>query len=209
MTISGITGDVIDIGLFRLYLMELAGAKPDLHSTGRVVVFSNAVLFQPSAFYKQLPAAEYAWHEVTFTLSPETDHRLAEERLMGAVKAVYSEYAQILRVQHEVAEQELHVDMEDPEPQGRLRFVEAGLELVVRYPVELRRASEIDDKVTRKLLDAIQAEPKLKLVSAVTPKIQPSWIATDILPVLPAGKMPVHQSLQPTSSHPLPYPASC
>lgn len=174
VTISGITGDVIEIGMFRLYLMELGGAKPDLHPTGRIVVFSNSVLFQPSAFYKQLPGAEYSWHEVSFTLSPETDYRLAEQRLMGAVKAVYAEYAQELRTQHESAVQELHVDMETPEPQGRLRFVEAGLELVVRYPVELQRASEIDDKITRKLLESINAEPKLKLVSAGTAKIQPS-----------------------------------
>jgi small-conductance mechanosensitive channel len=174
VTISGITGDVIEIGLFRLYLMELAGAKPDLHATGRIVVFSNSVLFQPSAFYKQLPGAEYAWHEVTFTLAPDTDYRLAEERLMGAVKSVFAEYAQTLNLQHDSAVQELHVEMETPQPRGRLRFVESGLELVVRYPVELHRASEIDDKVTRKLLEAIHAEPKLKLVSAVTPKIQPS-----------------------------------
>src|SRR5262249_48627463 len=36
VTISGVTGDVIEIGLVRISLMELG---PDMHSTGRVVVF--------------------------------------------------------------------------------------------------------------------------------------------------------------------------
>ncbi len=39
VTISGVTGEVIEIGLVRIYLAELAGAGPDLHPTGRVVVF--------------------------------------------------------------------------------------------------------------------------------------------------------------------------
>ena len=56
VTISGITGDVIDTGIFRLYMMELGGKNGDFQPTGRIVIFSNSVLFQPNAFYKQIPA---------------------------------------------------------------------------------------------------------------------------------------------------------
>jgi hypothetical protein len=62
--------------------------------------------------------------------------------------------------------------MPSPKPEGRLRFVDAGLELVVRYPVEVRRAAEIDDRVTRQLLEAIEREPKLRIVASATPRIQ-------------------------------------
>jgi len=174
VTISGITGDVIEVGIFRLYLMELGGTKPDLHPTGRIVVFSNAVLFQPSAFYKQLPGANYGWHEVSFTLAPDTDFKLAESRLMGAVKSVFEEYEEDLRNQHAAVTHSLHVSLEEPRPEGRFRFVDAGLEFVVRYPVEIRRASQIDDQITRRLLEAVNQEPRLKLVPTATPKIQPA-----------------------------------
>ncbi|MGH8327893.1 MAG: mechanosensitive ion channel domain-containing protein, partial [Steroidobacteraceae bacterium] len=50
VTISAVTGRVVDVSLLRIYLMELSG--PDLHSTGRMVVLSNAVLFQPTALFK-------------------------------------------------------------------------------------------------------------------------------------------------------------
>src|SRR5215471_9841007 len=73
--ISGVTGDVIDIGLIRLHLMELGGTGIDRQPTGRVVVFSNAVVFQPTAsFYKQIPGTSFVWHEVSLTLAPETDY---------------------------------------------------------------------------------------------------------------------------------------
>ncbi|MGC2646714.1 MAG: mechanosensitive ion channel protein MscS, partial [Candidatus Sulfotelmatobacter sp.] len=65
ISVAGITGDVVDIGLVRLYLMELGGSGLDFYPTGRIVVFSNSVLFQTGTpLFKQIPGTEYAWHEV-------------------------------------------------------------------------------------------------------------------------------------------------
>jgi small-conductance mechanosensitive channel len=172
VTVGGITGDVVEIGLFRIYLMELAGPITDLHSTGRMIVFSNAVLFQPSAFYKQLPGAEYAWHEMALTMSPDTDYQLAEKRLMAALESVFAQYHQTIEAQHAEANQILHIALEAPRPQVRMRFVDVGVEMVFRYPVVLQRASQIEDQITRKLLEAIGQEPKLKMVASGTPRIQ-------------------------------------
>jgi small-conductance mechanosensitive channel len=176
VTVGGITGEVVETGLFRLYLMELGGADK-LRATGRVVVFSNSVLFQPGGFYKQLPGADYVYHEVALTLSPESDHHLAEQRLMAAVEEVYGEYKDEIERQYAEATRGPaagHLPLPRPRPEGRLRFVDSGLEFIVRYPVELAHAAEVDDRITRKLLGAIEREPKLKLVAAGTPKIQPA-----------------------------------
>ena len=172
VTINNITGDVIDIGLFRLYLMELAGNNRDLHFTGRIVVFSNAVLFQPSAFFKQMPGSDYVWHEVALTLSPQTDHLMAEQRLLKAVQDVYATYGKRIEDQYNSLRKQVHLPIAEPKPEGRLRLVDAGLEYVIRYPVELHRGAEADDAITRKLLETIEAEPKLRLVPSGTPKIQ-------------------------------------
>jgi small-conductance mechanosensitive channel len=174
VTIANVTGDVIDIGLFRLYLMELKGNPRDLRPTGRVVVFSNSVLFQPSAFYKQFPGVNYTWHEVALTLAPDTDHRLAENRLMGAVEEVYNKYKDEIERQYASLSQSLHVAVAPPKLEGRLRLVDAGLEYVIRYPVDNQKSADIDDQITRKLLEAIEKEPKLKLVPTGTPEIQPA-----------------------------------
>lgn len=174
VTVGGVTGDVVDVGLFRLYLMELGGTHLKQKPTGRVAVFSNSVLFAASGFFRQIPGAEYTWHEVALTLAPTSNVKLAEDRLMGAVQAVYAKYREELQRQHAVAARAFHVPVPAPEPEARLRFVDAGLEMVVRYPVELRDAAEIDDRVTRGLLDAIAREPTMKLVAAGTPTLQPA-----------------------------------
>ena len=56
---------------------------------------------------------------------------------------------------------------------SRLRFTNAGLEYVVRYPVDIHQAAQIDDRITRELLKAINEEPKLEMVLG-TPKIRPA-----------------------------------
>jgi hypothetical protein len=93
ISVAGVTGDVIEVGLVRLYLMELAGTGIDLHPTGRIVVFSNSVLFQATTpLFKQLPGSEYAWHEVAVGLNPGSNHGLMEGPLLDAVKSVHSHY---------------------------------------------------------------------------------------------------------------------
>ena len=85
ITLAGVTGRVVDIGLVRIYLMELSG--PDLHATGRMVVLSNAVLFQPTALFKQIPGADFVWHTVTLTIAATADVSEAHKRLKAAAGA--------------------------------------------------------------------------------------------------------------------------
>lgn len=172
--ISGVTGDVIDIGLIRLHLMEVGGTETDRQPTGRVVVFSNAVVFQPTAsFYKQIPGTSFVWHEVSLTLAPESDYGQAEKRVLGAVEKVYGEYRERMEQQHRDMERTLNIEVAVPRPRSRLRLTQSGLEVVVRYPVELETSTEIDDKITRELLHSLEQPPRLKLVGTGTPNIQP------------------------------------
>ena len=172
--ISGVTGDVIDIGLIRLHLMEIGGPDTDRQATGRVVVFSNAVVFQPTAsFYKQIPGTSFVWHEVSLMLAPESDYALAEKRVLGAVEKVYTDYRERIEQQHREMQRTLNFDVPAPQPRSRLRLTQTGLEVVVRYPVELSSAAEIDDRITRELLLSLEQPPRLRLVGTGIPNIQP------------------------------------
>jgi small-conductance mechanosensitive channel len=172
--ISGVTGDVVDVGMFRLHLMEVAGGGSDRQPTGRVVVFSNAIVFQPTAsFFKQIPGTSFVWHEVSLTLAPETDYWVAEKRMLDAVETVYVGYRDRIEHQHRQMERTLNMTVAVPRPYSRVRLTQSGLEVLIRYPIELDKAIEIDDRVTRELLTALQQKPKLKVVGSGAPNIQP------------------------------------
>jgi small-conductance mechanosensitive channel len=173
ISVAGVTGDVIDIGLVRLYLMELAGTGIDLYPTGRVIVFSNSVLFQAGTpLFKQIPGTEYAWHEVAVSLGPESNYKLVQEKLFAAVHSVYEQYRAGLESQLGNIEQRIEVQLKAPIPEAKLQFADAGLEFVVRYPVDIRKATEIDDKTTRAVLDAFEHEHDLKASVSGPPKIR-------------------------------------
>jgi small-conductance mechanosensitive channel len=173
ISVAGITGDVVDIGLVRMYVMELAGTGLDFYPTGRIVAFSNSVLFQTGTpLFRQIPGTEYTWHEVVMTISPQGDHRAAEEKLMGLVNDVYSKYRGEIERQHAAIERRVDILVDMPRPEARLQFADAGLELLVRYPVDLRRAPDTDEEMTRRVLDLIAKDSSLKSAVSGTPKIR-------------------------------------
>lgn len=162
ISVSGVTGDIIDIGLVRFHMMELAGTGLDLYPTGRLVAFSNSVLFQNVPLFKQIPGAAYAWHEVAVVLPRDSNYAVAQSKLLEGVNSVYSEYRQSLERQHGSIERLTDTSVPVPTPGTQVHPVDNGFEIVVRYPVEMQKSSEIDNRVTRKLTDIINGVPELK-----------------------------------------------
>ena len=173
ITVAGVTGDVIDVGLVRLYIMELAGSGVDLYSTGRIAVFSNSVLFQATTpLFKQLPGTQYTWHEVVLQLAPGADYGPLQKTLLGTVEAVYKDARLLPRNFDPELEHGMEIMVTPPNPHQHLQFADSGVELAVRYPVDLRKASEVDDKITRALLDTIRNDKQIQNGIAGTPKIR-------------------------------------
>jgi small-conductance mechanosensitive channel len=172
LTVSGVTGDVVEVGLVRLYLMELAGTGIDLYPTGRVVVFSNSVMFQAAPFFKQLPGTAYAWHEVAVTLAPDADYANVEQKLLDAVNSVFTTYEHSIDRQHALVERILDTSVARPEPRAHLNLVPTGVELTVLFPVEILHAAEIDDKVSRKLMEVVNSDPELKAAVTGSPQLR-------------------------------------
>ena len=127
VTISGVTGEVMDVGLIRVYLMELAGTGVDLHTTGRVVVFANSALFSAtSPLYKQIPGTDFTWHELSAVVKPDKDAAYVRKRMFEAVSAVYADYKPSLERQHSAVERLIDVRIELPEPAVGLRLGDRG-----------------------------------------------------------------------------------
>ena len=167
--IAGVTGEVVDIGLVRIHLMELDG--PESQPTGRVVAFSNSIVFQPGGgVFKQIPGTDFVWHEVKLVLAPDTDYHVAKDRLTQAADAALAANHDSLENQRQLMERNLSsVSAVELRPGVRLHYAGLGIEATVRFPVELGKATETDDQVMRELLSALDHEPKLKLVSAEMP----------------------------------------
>jgi small-conductance mechanosensitive channel len=165
--ISGVTGEVVDIGLVRMQVMELGGSAADT-PTGRVVAFSNSVVFQPTAgIFRQIPGTDFVWHEVSLSLAPESDLKMVRERLLQAVDGVLADYRDELDKQSRAMQRNLLAVPEGAlKPTAHLRLTPSSVEALLRFPVDLRHAGEIDERITHELLNAVEQEPKLKLANS-------------------------------------------
>jgi len=168
--IAGVTGEVVDIGLVRIHVMELGGPG-DSQPTGRVVALSNSIVFQPTAgLFKQIPGTNFLWHELKLTLSSDTDYHAAKERITQAVDEALAEYRDSMDAQRRSMEMNLStVSPEGFLPKVRLHYTASGVEADVRFPVALDKAAEMDDHLMRGVMAALDREPRLKLVGVEMP----------------------------------------
>ncbi len=174
VTVSGVTGDVVQLGMLRMYLMELAGNEGDMRPTGRIVAFPNSVLFSSTAFSKQVSGTSYGWKELTFLLDPAVDTALARKKVREAVDAVYGEYKEAIELQNTVLEQSTRLTVKVPAPREEMRVTDEGLAYVVHYPIVLKRTHEIQERITDKLIEAFRQEPDLHLRLTKPLRIEPT-----------------------------------
>jgi small-conductance mechanosensitive channel len=161
ITIANVTGDVVEVGLVRFYVLELAGVGPVLHPTGRIAVFANSVLFQTGTpLYKQIPGTNYAWHEISVKLKAGSDYRPALEAIQRLVGHVYAGYKDQIERQHAEVEAWMDTSLPAPKVECRLEFTD-GLRLTVLYPVLIDRAAAIDQQVVDSILQITGREPSL------------------------------------------------
>ncbi len=173
ITIAGVTGDVAEVGLVRFYVLELAGSGTDLYPSGRIAVFSNAVLFQAATpLYKQMPGTEYLWHEIAVKLTPDVDYQPAVQAMLKAVQGVYDGYRQQIEQQHQVLESWMDSSIDSPAIQSSLQLVDGGLQLWARFPVLIRQTTSIDNSMTQSLLQAIAGDPRVKAAVSAPPVIK-------------------------------------
>jgi small-conductance mechanosensitive channel len=160
--IGEVSGEIIELGMVRMYLMELAGRGSSV-PTGRVAAFPNSVVFQvTTGLFKQIPGVSFAWHDITLALPTEGDYESIKQQLFKAANEALAEYREeIQRQTRELQRTTLSSAGGDALPTVQLSYSAKGVDAHVRYPVQLSHAAEIDERVSRALL---------QVISGLTPK---------------------------------------
>jgi small-conductance mechanosensitive channel len=156
--IGNVYGEVIDLGLIRMHLLELTPQGP-LGPTGRVVAFANSIVFQSSGgLFRQIPGVNFTWHELTLSLPKDCDYAALKDRLLATVTAVVDEHrGEIVRQAEAIKRTTSAAAASDVTPQVQLQFSASGIEATVRYPVPLNRTAEVDERVSQQLHQVVQS----------------------------------------------------
>jgi hypothetical protein len=71
-------------------------------------------------------------------------------------------------------ERSVNLSIDVPRPMTRMRFTQTGIELVIRYPVTRENDADIDDRITRALLEVMGKESAVKAVGAPSQSASPA-----------------------------------
>ena len=154
--IGDVSGEIIELGLVRMYLTELAG-HGSFGPTGRVVAFPNSVVFQvTTGLFKQIPGVNFAWHDIMLSLPAGADFAAIKEKLFAAANEALADYREeIERQTRELQRTTMSSAGGDALPTVQLSYSAKGVDAHVRYPVHLPHSAEIDERMSRALLEVI------------------------------------------------------
>lgn len=157
------SGDVIDVGYLDTTLWEFGGDYLSTeHPSGRVIKFPNANVLSTPVYNYTWPLFPYVWNEIKFHVAYDCDlEYVATTMQKVAQQEVGETMMQRVRVFRELLGQTPvnHLEVQE-RPVVIFRAAEnSWLEVIVRYLVPPKEAGRVKNRLMKKLLTALNAEP--------------------------------------------------
>jgi hypothetical protein len=106
--------------------------------------------------FKQIPGVNISWHETTLTLPVVNDYAALKDRLLAAVVQVTSEHhEEFARQTREIERSTATTAAADGGPEVHLHLADGRMQALIRYPVHLAQAADIDERVSEAVLKVI------------------------------------------------------
>lgn len=160
--VGGVRGDVIDIGVFKLTLVEIRGEGLGEQSTGRLVTIPNyKALTDP--VYHFTAGTPYVWDEIDFAITFESDWEHAREIVDEVGWSVYEPHKEEIESGFRQVESEYAFRYGVTTPIVYTIIGESGVHLMLRYLSHVRQRRGNRDEISRRVLLAFRDEPNVEL----------------------------------------------
>jgi small-conductance mechanosensitive channel len=158
--LSGITGDVLDIRLFRFTVMEVGNWVHADQSTGRLVHVPNGAVFT-DALHNYTEGFTHIWDEIPVQVTFESDWEKAEELMQQVIRTHSPKVESDARARIRETAKEYQIKVGHLTPIIYLSVEESGVLLTARYLVEARRRRTVNAAMWRGILESFRAEPNV------------------------------------------------
>jgi small-conductance mechanosensitive channel len=176
ITIGGVRGDVVTLGLMQTSVMEM-GEPPGAHSgdpevwvnarqfTGRIVKVTNDKIFD-TPVYNYTREFPYLWEEMHFPIGYGADRARAESILLDVARRHTDPIvAQAKPAFDRLREHYFVAELSQLEPRVYLRMTDNWVELSLRFLAPVHGVRTLKDAMTRDILSAFE-DAKIQIASA-------------------------------------------
>jgi small-conductance mechanosensitive channel len=150
-------GDVVDHNLLTTTLLEVGPDASSHEHSGRIITLPNSVLLSHPVT-KEFSDTPYVLHTFTLPLRADADFREYERLLIEAARVECTPFLETVR-QHWKRLAEAHdVPETSPGPHVAVQLSDTSrVDLVVRIPAPAGQQMELQEAITRRFLDSLQA----------------------------------------------------
>jgi len=157
--IDGVGGEVVQLGLFRTWLLETGNWTAHGHPTGRRVSFLNGYAIR-GKYFNFSTVGQWMWDEIKVSIPPGTS-------IHPLLKSIYESTVKITEADGKIAEAEWkRVTHEEGSPQFsampsvNLRPAGAGVDIVIRYITRAGVRVETRNRLFAVIVELMQGESK-------------------------------------------------
>jgi small-conductance mechanosensitive channel len=160
--IDGVVGEVIDVGVLKTTILEVGNLVEGRQSSGRLATVPNSrFLSQTSLFSPDY--SPFAWHEVSFLLTFESDWERGVAVLEELGREQHEEY-----VEGEVETGFRRLERNYAFKHGPLTPIvyvvtrDSGVQLTLRFLTHIRQRRGSQDRISRAMLEAVDGDEALE-----------------------------------------------
>ena len=152
--IEGVSGEVIEIRLFKTVLLELGNWTETGHPTGRRVAFSNSFAFE-GHYFNFSTSDQWLWDELQLPLPASGDPYETVQQIRNIVERATQADAAAAAKEWERVTRQYGAREFSAAPAVNLRPSATGLEVVVRYITRAPRRNVVKAELFQDLVDLL------------------------------------------------------
>ncbi|MFI5173545.1 MAG: mechanosensitive ion channel domain-containing protein [Terriglobia bacterium] len=165
--VSGVRGDVVDIGVLRVVVQEVGNWISNEVPTGRRVFIPNSFVFK-NYFFNYTKPQPFINDEIRLTFTFETDWESAVELIRATARNVMNEFFSGGQGVQELIPQDESfkhwgTGVSPSMPAVYTRIAESGIEVRLVYFTRVHERNKMRDAMNRAILKALAGHPELAI----------------------------------------------
>src|ERR1039457_2285539 len=162
--IKGVTGEVIELGMFHTVLLETGNWTDSGHPTGRRVTFTNSFAIE-GHYFNFSTSGQWLWDELTLVLASSQNPYPIVEAIQKAVLEATSESAGQAEKEWQHAAHSRSMRALSAAPAINVKPVSGGVEMAVRYITRANERYQLRSKLYQAAINLISKKNSLAPVS--------------------------------------------
>jgi len=158
--INGVTGEVLEVGIFQTVLLETGDWGGSSHPTGRRVTFNNSFAIE-GHYFNFSTSGQWLWDELQIVVPEGRDPYPISESLRREVEEATKESAQQAEDEWKGARRTPQFASLTATPTVNLRPIPGGAEIAVRYVARLTERAAIRARLYRVAMDLLGSNARV------------------------------------------------